>query len=357
MAGNRQRLRPGDIRFTQDSVGSRFTDGRFVSDTFHQLLDGRIRADDIPAIEAVVDGGKWWAVTGNRRLYVFRLLETLGVVQTIPVDVMSMNSYDVRRRFGDRKTTSCEGRTVEMRQPEAERRINQAIREWQKTRRCTYRGKISANEALDPSALRGGLLENEEIGGGYSKDTRNLISDAKENQPKSRKYQRTTHPVAQTNVEPRKFPVLISGQTNLQDTREQHVRGISQIPGSQRDVLWPSEPPRHQRTALSVAHTNVEPIIRVVSQNSGSRRDVPWPNEPPEHQTAIENARKVGQRRSAATGNQRNVVSSNSEPEDLVVTRQPRSLNQDENRPNSQESSDGFCAHRCCFCCSQCCGV
>lgn len=346
MAGCRQRLRPGNIRFTQDSVGSRFTDGRFVSDTFHQLLDGRISVDDIPAIETVVDGGEWWAVTGNRRLYVFRLLETLGVVQTIPVDVMSMGSYDVRRRFGDRKTTPCEGRTIEMRQSEAERRINQAIREWQKTNRCTYRRKISANEALEPSASRrGGLLENEEETGS-SEDTRNLISEARgENQRKPRKYpMRAAHSVqAQTNIEPLcRVPVLIetsSGQTNLQNTREQRIASGA---SHRRDVRWPDES-RHQRTTLSVEPTDVEPVIRGVSQNSGSRRDFSRSNESSEHQAAvIENAWRVGQR---------NLIASNSESEDLVVTRQPRSVNQDENN-YSQENSDGFCARRCCFCCS-----
>ena len=88
-----ERLRPSDIRFTQDSIGSRFTDGSYISNTFHDLLFGLKSTDDIDDIEVVQQDGVWWAITGNRRLYVYRRLQDLGVVTTIPVRVRSLSEH------------------------------------------------------------------------------------------------------------------------------------------------------------------------------------------------------------------------------------------------------------------------
>ena len=79
------RLSPSDIRFTQDSIAGRFYDGRDLSVTFQALLSGRLTVDVITPIQVAYIDGLYWARTGNRRLYLYRELESLGVIQTIPV--------------------------------------------------------------------------------------------------------------------------------------------------------------------------------------------------------------------------------------------------------------------------------
>lgn len=139
MAPSRQslRLRPRDIRFTQDSIGSRFTDGRYLSDTFEELLNRRISVDQLEWIEVVEERSLYWALTGNRRLYLYRKLEDLGEVNTIPVREMSLSDYGVMRRFDNRNTTSCDGLDIELRQPQAERYINRAVQRWKTSRLLT----------------------------------------------------------------------------------------------------------------------------------------------------------------------------------------------------------------------------
>jgi len=84
---------PSEVRYTQDSIGGRFMDGKYLSDTFELLLSGQLSVADIPCIEIAYRDGAWWAVTGNRRLYLYRRLQQLGLVSEIPV-----NQLDTSRR-------------------------------------------------------------------------------------------------------------------------------------------------------------------------------------------------------------------------------------------------------------------
>jgi len=129
-SGQSRRMRPSNIRYTQDSIGSRFTDGSFLSDTFDQLLNRRISVDELEWIEVVRESSLYWALTGNRRLYLFRKLEDLGEVHTIPVRELSLSDYGVRRRFDHRNTTSCDGLDIELRQAETEGHIRSVIESW-----------------------------------------------------------------------------------------------------------------------------------------------------------------------------------------------------------------------------------
>ena len=127
-----ERLRPSDIRFTQDSIGSRFTDGSYISNTFHDLLFGLKSTDDIDDIEVVQQDGVWWAITGNRRLYVYRRLQDLGVVKTIPVRVRSLSEPGVRNQLNNRRTTDCDGVKAVCRQSKADTRMDQMVKEWRR---------------------------------------------------------------------------------------------------------------------------------------------------------------------------------------------------------------------------------
>ena len=127
-----ERLRPSDIRFTQDSIGSRFTDGSYISNTFHDLLFGLKSTDDIEVIEVVQQDGVRWAITGNRRLYLYRRLQDLGVVTTIPVRVRSLSEPWVRNQLNNHRTTNCDGVKAVCRQSKADTRMDQMVKEWRR---------------------------------------------------------------------------------------------------------------------------------------------------------------------------------------------------------------------------------
>ena len=72
---------PQDIRFSQDSISSRFKNGNSVSDTIDKLKTGELTAKDFPNIRVVKRDGKLYTLD-NRRLYCFKEagLESIPVI-------------------------------------------------------------------------------------------------------------------------------------------------------------------------------------------------------------------------------------------------------------------------------------
>jgi len=91
------KLRPSDITFSQDSVGSKFQDGNSLQDTLEELRSGRLKVEDIEKIKitwhshwkASPGQPRWWTFTGNRRLTLFRILEREGRLDDIVVEVVT----------------------------------------------------------------------------------------------------------------------------------------------------------------------------------------------------------------------------------------------------------------------------
>nr|XP_002131378.1 uncharacterized protein LOC100175021 isoform X2 [Ciona intestinalis] len=85
--------RPSEIRFSQDSIHHKFRrrSGHGednVNDTIDKILSGRLLATDLPRIEVAERDGELYTL-GNRRLYMFRVLELKGKLKTIRVNVVS----------------------------------------------------------------------------------------------------------------------------------------------------------------------------------------------------------------------------------------------------------------------------
>ena len=83
-------MRPSSIFFTHDSIKNRFRDGRLVRETLRQLQEHEIQPSVIPIMHVCRQeipgyGNRFWAYTGNRRLWVFRELSKEGVVNEIKV--------------------------------------------------------------------------------------------------------------------------------------------------------------------------------------------------------------------------------------------------------------------------------
>lgn len=82
-------LKPSDIHFSQDSISNTFgkkTQHRntYIGETLDELINGTATVFSIPTISVFTHKGKWFT-SDNRRLWVFRKAEELGILRSIPV--------------------------------------------------------------------------------------------------------------------------------------------------------------------------------------------------------------------------------------------------------------------------------
>ncbi|CAG2201938.1 unnamed protein product [Mytilus edulis] len=82
-------LKPSDIHFSQDSISNTFgkkTQHRntYIGETLDELINGTATVFSIPTISVFQHKGKWFT-SDNRRLWVFRKAEELGILRSIPV--------------------------------------------------------------------------------------------------------------------------------------------------------------------------------------------------------------------------------------------------------------------------------
>ncbi|CAE8625970.1 unnamed protein product [Polarella glacialis] len=106
------------IRFTQNSVASRFTCGRIIEDTVQELVSGRLRPSDLPPMRVVEALGKMWTLD-NRRLRAFQAAFKARSEKSfqVQVKVLDMDNPEVRAEF-DRKFTV--GQTTKQRKKRAD---------------------------------------------------------------------------------------------------------------------------------------------------------------------------------------------------------------------------------------------
>ncbi|CAE7037556.1 unnamed protein product [Symbiodinium natans] len=102
-------IRPSNVRFSHDSISHRFSCGRLLINTLAELESGRTHISVIPLMKVTRVGDLWFAYNGNRRLWVFKSLETKGFLRTIKVQVA--NQQIPRNRF----TTDNMGVSVRVR--------------------------------------------------------------------------------------------------------------------------------------------------------------------------------------------------------------------------------------------------
>lgn len=93
-------LRPSEIFYTQNSISNTFgksTSHRYmyIGDTLDELINGSATVTSIPKIGVFRQEGKWFTVD-NRRLWVFREAEKLGILTFVPVyetSIMDLNKF------------------------------------------------------------------------------------------------------------------------------------------------------------------------------------------------------------------------------------------------------------------------
>jgi hypothetical protein len=90
-------LAPSQIRYSQDSISNTFGDntdhaGQYIGETLDEIVRNPDTADRIPNISVFnIDGT--WITSDNRRLWVFKKAEELGILSSIEVYVTSDISY------------------------------------------------------------------------------------------------------------------------------------------------------------------------------------------------------------------------------------------------------------------------
>ena len=86
-------LAPSQIRYSQDSISNTFGDntdhaGQYIGETLDEIVRDPSEVDFIPNISVFNIGVKWYTLD-NRRLWVFKRAEELGILSSIEVYVTS----------------------------------------------------------------------------------------------------------------------------------------------------------------------------------------------------------------------------------------------------------------------------
>jgi hypothetical protein len=105
-------LAPSEIRYSQDSISNSFGDsthhaGQYIGETLDEIIRNPDTADRIPNISVFSKDGTWITLD-NRRLWVFKKAEELGIVCSIDVSVKD-------RIYYAKLTTTSDGRYVHVR--------------------------------------------------------------------------------------------------------------------------------------------------------------------------------------------------------------------------------------------------
>lgn len=108
-----KQLFPSEIRFSSDSIPSKFDDGRDVNEVAENVCNGQVSIGDIPIIQLVRRDQKYYSLD-NRRLYVFRVGQIRKRVGKIPVLI-----FEEDRLHPDKHTTKNDGRHVMVENEEA----------------------------------------------------------------------------------------------------------------------------------------------------------------------------------------------------------------------------------------------
>lgn len=125
-SGQRDDMRPSSLRFTHDSISTSFQDGHTLEETLRMVLNGEIPVQRIPPLVVMYQYGVWYVVRGNRRLYLYQLLEKHGKLYQVPVLKKNFDPYV----FSQQNTTTNGGRSVRIRgDPYMSQRLEEMIRQ------------------------------------------------------------------------------------------------------------------------------------------------------------------------------------------------------------------------------------
>ena len=82
-------LKPSEIRFSREEIPSRFSDFGEIHQVIGKLLIHPKLINTVPLMTVSNRNDGEWHSENNRRLYVFRVLEKKGVLETIQVRLLN----------------------------------------------------------------------------------------------------------------------------------------------------------------------------------------------------------------------------------------------------------------------------
>lgn len=101
-------MRPSEIRFSQDTICSTFSDGDHVNTVANEVATGHLEVEDFTTMEVFRKDDEYYT-RNNRMLYVFRVAEYRDCLdEQVPVFIVKRIAMDDSRRL----TTKNDGVTV-----------------------------------------------------------------------------------------------------------------------------------------------------------------------------------------------------------------------------------------------------
>jgi len=115
----RHSLRAKDIRWCQDTIKLRFRNGELLAETLQELLRNPSMVQELPVLEVVQRGEDFYAVNGNRRLWVLKEYSAIQEMKgrsplAVRVKVLNYDRLAPQSWFKERFSTRCEGTQVEI---------------------------------------------------------------------------------------------------------------------------------------------------------------------------------------------------------------------------------------------------
>ena len=89
-------IKPSEIYFTHSTISYKFTGcGKFLDETLNEIINGTTKVEDIPKIKVFYtqqNGTVKYFSENNRRLWLFKHLEKLGLLDTVEVRIEKTNN-------------------------------------------------------------------------------------------------------------------------------------------------------------------------------------------------------------------------------------------------------------------------
>ncbi|CAH1786237.1 unnamed protein product [Owenia fusiformis] len=115
---------PKAVLYSQSSIKGEFTDGRAFKDMIESIATKKLSPNDLPPIEVIEKDGKLWAISGNRRLFNYKLLNLLGFCDKIKVKVLkNCRPYLMKKRM----TSKTGGKSIKIRGENSKELIDELI--------------------------------------------------------------------------------------------------------------------------------------------------------------------------------------------------------------------------------------
>jgi len=106
-------LRVSDIYWSQDCVKVSFRNGTYLIDLLQELLDEPSRMQGLPLLDVAEHDGRWYAISGNRRLWVLKEYARLNdPMLSIPVRIRNLDVNRWAKLFKMRYSTESRGAHV-----------------------------------------------------------------------------------------------------------------------------------------------------------------------------------------------------------------------------------------------------